>query len=50
MHIAATKPRAIDQSGVDPELIETERRVATEKAKEVGKPEEMLAKNCRGGL
>jgi elongation factor Ts len=50
MHIAATKPRAIDQSGVDPELIETERRVATEKAKEVGKPEEMLAKIAEGSV
>jgi len=50
MHIAATKPRAIDQSGVDPELIETERRVATEKAKEIGKPEEMLAKIAEGSV
>ena len=44
MHIAAAKPRAIDQSGVDAELIETERRVAIEKAKEAGKPEDMLEK------
>ena len=27
MHIAATKPKAIDKSGIEPELIETERRV-----------------------
>ena len=50
MHIAATKPKAIDQTGIDPELIETERRVATEKAKEAGKPEEMLAKIAEGSV
>ena len=48
MHIAAAKPKAIDQSGVDPELIDTERRVAIEKAKEAGKPEEMLEKIAIG--
>jgi len=46
MHIAAAKPKAIDQTGVDQELIATERRVALEKAREAGKPEEMLEKNC----
>ena len=50
MHIAATKPKAIDKSGIDPELIETERRVATEKAKEAGKPEEMLSKIADGSI
>ena len=48
MHIAAAKPKAIDQSGVDPQLIDTERRVAIEKAKEAGKPEEMLEKIATG--
>jgi elongation factor Ts len=48
MHIAAAKPKAIDQSGVDPELIDTERRVAIEKAKEAGKPEEMIEKIATG--
>jgi len=48
MHIAAAKPKAIDQSGVDFELIETERRVAIEKAKEAGKPEDMLEKIATG--
>ena len=50
MHIAATKPKAIDRSGVDPKLIETERRVAIEKAKEAGKPEEMLSKIADGSV
>ena len=48
MHIAAAKPKAIDESGVDSELIETERRVAIEKAKEAGKPEDMLEKIATG--
>ena len=48
MHIAAAKPKAIDQYGVDPKLIDTERRVAIEKAKEAGKPEEMLEKIATG--
>jgi len=48
MHIAASKPKALDASGVDAALIETERRVAIEKAKESGKPEEMLAKIAEG--
>ncbi len=48
MHIAAAKPRALDASGVDAALIETERRVAIEKAKEAGKPEAMLEKIAEG--
>ena len=48
MHIAATKPKAIDKNGIDSELIDTERRVAIEKAKEAGKPEEMLSKIADG--
>ena len=48
MHIAAAKPKSLDASGVAPELIEAERRVAIEKAKEAGKPEEMLQKIADG--
>jgi elongation factor Ts len=48
MHIAAAKPKAIDQTGVDQELIAPERRVAVEKAREAGKPEEMLEKIAEG--
>lgn len=48
MHIAATKPKALDADGVDAELIESERRIAIEKAKEAGKPEEMLEKIANG--
>ena len=48
MHIAATKPKALDQSGVSQDLIEAERRVAIEKAKGAGKPDEMLEKIATG--
>jgi elongation factor Ts len=54
MHIAASKPRALDASGVPAESIETERRVAAEKAAEdaakSGKsiPPEILAKRVEG--
>jgi elongation factor Ts len=54
MHIAASKPKALDASGVPAEAIETERRVAAEKAAEdaakSGKsiPPEILAKRVEG--
>lgn len=48
MHIAANKPKSLDASGVDAELIEAERRIAIEKAKESGKPEAMLEKIAEG--
>jgi elongation factor Ts len=48
MHIAASKPKSMDASGVAPALIEAERRVAIEKAKEAGKPEAMLEKIADG--
>lgn len=48
MHIAASKPKSIDSTGVSAELLETERRIAIEKAREAGKPEEMLAKIAEG--
>jgi elongation factor Ts len=48
MHIAASKPKSLDASGVDAADIETERRIAIEKAREAGKPEEMLEKIAEG--
>jgi len=48
MHIAANKPKALNASGIDPQLIEVEKRVAIEKAKEAGKPEAMLEKITEG--
>ena len=48
MHIAAAKPKSLDASGISQDLIDTERRVAIEKAKEAGKPEAMLDKIADG--
>ena len=48
MHIAAAKPKSLDASGVDAALIDAERRVAIEKAREAGKPAEMLDKIAEG--
>ena len=48
MHIAASKPKSIDASGVNPEEIATERRIAIEKAREAGKPDAMLDKIAEG--
>ncbi len=48
MHIAASKPKALNAEGIDPALIETERRVAIEKAKEAGKPDAMLERIADG--
>jgi elongation factor Ts len=50
MHIAASKPRSLDSSGVDSALIEAERRVAKEKAAESGKPPEIAEKMVEGAV
>jgi elongation factor Ts len=48
MHIAASKPKALDAGGVPADLLATERRIAVEKAREAGKPEAMLDKIAEG--
>ena len=48
MHIAASKPKSLDASGVPADLLDTERRIAVEKAREAGKPEAMLDKIAEG--
>ena len=48
MHIAASKPKSLDASGVPAELLDVERRIAIEKAREAGKPEAMLDKIAEG--
>jgi len=50
MHIAAAFPLALDESGLDPAMIERERAIATEKAAESGKPAEIIAKMVEGGI
>ncbi len=50
MHIAATKPRALDASGVPEADKETERSVARQKAAESGKPAEIVEKMVEGSV
>ena len=50
MHIAATKPRAIDEKGVPEADKEAERSVARQKAAESGKPAEIVEKMVEGSV
>jgi elongation factor Ts len=50
MHIAAAKPKALDSSGIAVDLIDSERRIAIEKAREAGKPEAMIEKIAEGSV
>jgi elongation factor Ts len=50
MHIAASKPKALDASGVSQDLIESERRVAAQKAAESGKPANIVEKMVEGSV
>jgi elongation factor Ts len=50
MHIAATKPKALDASGVPAADIAAERSVAEQKAAESGKPAEIVAKMVEGSV
>ena len=50
MHIAATKPKALDASGVAAEDIATERSVAEQKAQESGKPADIVTKMVEGAV
>ena len=48
MHVAATRPDALDISGVSPEALEREKNVLTEQAKASGKPDNVIAKMLEG--
>ena len=50
MHIAAAIPQAVDVTSLDKALIERERAVLTEQAKDSGKPEAVIAKMVDGRL
>ncbi|MDS1141500.1 translation elongation factor Ts [Pusillimonas sp. SM2304] len=50
MHIAATKPKALDASGVSQDDIAAERSVAQQKAAESGKPAEIVTKMVEGSV
>jgi elongation factor Ts len=50
MHIAAAFPLALNEDGLDPEIVERERAIATEKAAESGKPADIIAKMVEGSI
>jgi len=50
MHIAAAFPLALDENGLDSEVLERERAIATEKAAESGKPADIIAKMVEGSV
>jgi elongation factor Ts len=50
MHAAAAFPMALDADGLDPEVLERERKIAAEKAAESGKPEDVQAKMVDGAV
>ena len=49
-HVAAAHPQALDANSIDPALVERERSIAMEKARESGKPENIIEKMVEGGL
>jgi len=48
MHVAATRPEALDVSAVDPASLERERAVLTEQARASGKPDDIIEKMVQG--
>ncbi|HVL79121.1 MAG TPA: translation elongation factor Ts [Sphingomicrobium sp.] len=50
MHIAAANPLALTADELPPALVERERAIAMEKAKESGKPQNIIEKMVDGGL
>ena len=50
MHIAASKPVCVDESGVAPELLAKEREIVTAQASESGKPANIVEKMVDGRM
>jgi elongation factor Ts len=50
MHIAAANPLALDGDSLDPALVERERAIAVEKARESGKPDNIVEKMVDGAM
>ncbi|MCJ1321414.1 hypothetical protein MMC15_006759 [Xylographa vitiligo] len=48
MHVAATRPTALDIGGVDPQALERERAVLVEQARASGKPDAIIEKMVDG--
>jgi len=50
MHVAATNPLALKDEEVDPDVVERERAIFTEQARESGKPEKVIAQMIEGRI
>ena len=50
MHVAASRPEAIDISGVDPAALEREKAVLIAQARESGRPENIIEKMVEGRI
>ncbi len=50
MHVAATKPVALSVESLDPKIVQREREVLIEQAKESGKPQEIAEKMVEGRI
>jgi elongation factor Ts len=50
MHVAASRPEALDISGVDPAALEREKNVLTEQARASGRPDNIIEKMVEGRI
>jgi elongation factor Ts len=50
MHVAASKPLAVDPSGLDPALVQREKDILADKFRQQGKPEATIAKIVDSGI
>ena len=50
MHVAATSPASATTDDLDPALVEKERQILTEQARESGKPDNVIEKMIEGRL
>jgi elongation factor Ts len=49
-HVAAAHPQALDAESLEPAVVDRERSIAMEKARESGKPDNIIEKMVEGGL
>jgi len=50
MHIAATNPASLDEASLDPAIVEKEKQVQTDIARESGKPENIIENMIKGRM
>jgi elongation factor Ts len=50
MHIAASRPMALDSSGVDPAALEREKAILVEQARQSGRPDNIIEKMVEGRI